>query len=129
MKANLIKINPHTKEVSQVDIESGDLESYYQEIGCSTFDCVGISKLDAIFCDDEALLQDEQPPAFSIDGRIIYGIGLVAGVDEEGNTISPNHSIKEIEEKVVFLGHTEWLEPTITVIPFVDFEDLFFEIE
>lgn len=113
----VIKINPHTREVKAVSIDPNDLRSYYEAIACRTFDCVGIDRLDAIFCDDEALLQEEQPPAFELQCNIIFGIGLIVGCDDEGNSTAPKHSLEEIRKQVQFLGKRLYQEPEIYIFP------------
>jgi hypothetical protein len=107
----VIKINPFDQTIKTVKIEAGNLADYYREIECQTFDCVRISEGDGIFCDDEALLLEEQPPAFRWQGKTVYGIGLVVGSDKVGNSIAPKHSIAEIQAQVEFLGKLPYQEP------------------
>jgi hypothetical protein len=113
----VIKINPFDQTIKVVKITAGNLVDYYREIECQTFDCLRISQGDAIFCDDEALLLEEQPPAFCLQGRTVYGIGLLVGSDTEGNSIAPKHSLAEIQNQVEFLGKLPHQEPCIFFIP------------
>lgn len=112
-----IKINPFEGTIQTVKINPGHLADYYCEIDCQTFDCVGLANGDGIYCDDEALLAEEQPPAFQIQGKTIFGIGLLVGTDAEGNSISPRHTLAEIQSQVAFLGPLPHQEPFIYFIP------------
>jgi hypothetical protein len=113
----VIKINPFDCTVKAVKIRAENLADYYREIECQTFDCVGLSNGDGIYCDDEALLLEEQPPAFQLQGKIIHGIGLVVGTDREGNSTKPRHTLAEIQSQVAFLGRLPYQEPVIHFIP------------
>ena len=104
MKA--ILINPEKKEVTEVEY-SGDYQDIYKLIDCKTFDVVRTSvSNDGIYVDDEGLFVDDQL-FFEYGGDAqsvrLAGNGLILGVDDEGNSISPQTTVEEVEGRVGFL--------------------------
>lgn len=108
----VISIDPTRQVVEEVDININSLSALYAHIGCRTIDFVcRQSTGDALIVDDEALLTEPQPPAFRFGNYWyrIHGIAIVAGCDEEGNSIAPIMTIEEVRSRVRFIGnaHTE----------------------
>ena len=112
----LIKIDPTAQTVEAVET-NGQLQDLYQLIGCRTIDvCARQPNGDALTVDDEALLDEPQPPAFVFNGYgPIHGVALLTGCDEEGETIAPAMSLASVERAVQWHGHIH-TEPFITFI-------------
>ena len=113
----LIKIDPTYCTVELIET-TGTLQELYRLIGCRTIDvCARQTNGDALTVDDEALLDEPQPPAFSFNGfGPIHGVGLLTGVDEEGETIAPSMTLTKATEHVQWLGHIH-TTPFIAFIP------------
>ena len=77
----LIKIDPTAQTVEAVET-NGQLQDLYQLIGCRTIDvCARQPNGDALTVDDEALLDEPQPPAFVFNGYgPIHGRGPADGL-------------------------------------------------
>ena len=118
MTIHAILIDPYTKSLSLVGLDTSDYKNIYKLIDCSTFDVIGglNDHNDAIYIDDEGLLtQTDATRYFTIDGRQpIAGKGLVVGTDDEGNTIAPHTTIAELE------GRISW--PDVRFSHFTTFE-------
>ena len=103
MKAILIDV--HTQSVTEVDHDN-TLDNIYDLLNCRTFDVVRIDEVDSIYIDDEGLFVDDQL-FFEYGGDAqsvrLAGNGLILGVDDEGNSISPQTTVEEVEGRVGFL--------------------------
>lgn len=101
-------IDPSTKTVTQVPY-NGDYKEISAAIGCEIFDIVRIDDKNTIFVDDEGLINGTSFSVgmFRFDGdhpAELAGRGLVLGIDEEGESVSPTWSIEDISRQVSFLG-------------------------
>lgn len=113
----LITIDPTNRTIEEVEINANSLHALYQHIGCHTIDFVcRTAQGDALIVDDEALLHEVQPPAFTFGyyPYRIHGIALVAGSDGRGNTIEPKLTLQQVRNLVKFLGNIR-TEPIIHV--------------
>ena len=103
MKAILIDV--HTQSVTEVEHDN-TLDNIYELLNCRTFDVVRIDEVDSIYIDDEGLFVDDQL-FFEYGGDAqsvrLAGNGLILGVDDEGNSISPQTTVEEVEGRVGFL--------------------------
>jgi|TARA_R100001224_G_scaffold113524_1_gene99212 hypothetical protein len=103
MKAILIDV--HTQSVTEVEHDN-TLDNIYDLLNCRTFDVVRIDEVDSIYVDDEGLFVDDQL-FFEYGGDAqsvrLAGNGLILGVDDEGNSISPQTTVEEVEGRVGFL--------------------------
>ena len=103
MKAILIDV--HTQSVTEVEHDN-TLDNIYDLLDCRTFDVVRIDEVDSIYVDDEGLFVDDQL-FFEYGGDAqsvrLAGNGLILGVDDEGNSISPQTTVEEVEGRVGFL--------------------------
>jgi hypothetical protein len=103
MKAILIDV--HTQSVTEVEHDN-TLDNIYELLNCRTFDVVRIDEVDSIYIDDEGLFVDDQL-FFEYGGDAqsvrLAGNGLILGVDDEGNSISPTTTIEEVKGRVGFL--------------------------
>ena len=103
MKAILIDV--HTQSVTEVEHDN-TLNNIYELLNCRTFDVVMIDEVDSIYVDDEGLFVDDQL-FFEYGGDAqsvrLAGNGLILGVDDEGNSISPQTTVEEVEGRVGFL--------------------------
>ena len=115
MKAILIDV--YNKDIKEVDYD-GTLDFIYFNLACRTFDVVRIDDVNSIFVDDEGLLRQNQLYfEYSASGRVfqLAGNGLVLGVDDEGNSISPTLTVEDVEGKVNFLPEGFKVEPYMEV--------------
>ena len=115
MKAILIDV--YNKEIREVDYD-GTLDFIYFNLACKTFDVVRVDDVNSIFVDDEGLLRQNQL-YFEYSGSNgifqLAGNGLVLGVDDEGNSISPTLTIEDVKGKVSFLPEGFKVEPYMEV--------------
>ena len=115
MKAILIDV--YEKEIRVVDYD-GTLDFIYFNLACKTFDVVRVDDVNSIFVDDEGLMRQNQLYfEYSGSDRIfqLAGNGLVLGVDDEGNSISPTLTIEDVKGKVSFLPEGFKVEPYMEV--------------
>ena len=111
MKAILIDV--YEKEIREVDYD-GTLDFIYFNLACRTFDVVRIDDVNSIFVDDEGLLRQNQLYfEYQISNGIfqLAGNGLILGVDDEGNSISPTLTVEDVKGKVNFLPEGFKVEP------------------
>ena len=115
MKAILIDV--YEKEIREVDYD-GTLDFIYFNLACRTFDVVRVDDVNSIFIDDEGLLRQNQL-YFEYSGSNgifqLAGNGLILGVDDEGNSISPTLTIEDVKGKVSFLPEGFKVEPYMEV--------------
>ena len=106
MKAYLI--DPIKEEISIVDY-NGDFKQIQELIEADLFDIVyPFKNQDAIYVDDMGLMKQVNF-YFQIkydNGRNqdLFGLGLVLGEDDEGNSIEPKISLETLKDKVTFRG-------------------------
>ena len=108
--ARLLLIDVFNNDVREVNIGQGELDKFYELLNCRCFDItdrkIGGKYFD-IFCDDEGLLQDPQPPisAYSLETRepMLVGNLIIANHDREGNTTDlSDEDIEHIKENQIF---------------------------
>lgn len=104
----VIKVNATAHTVTEVEIED-TLEAYYREIGCELITAAypkSLTRGDCIFVDDEGLLH-EPKPFFMYTGypQPLAGNGLIVGVDEDGNTVSPKITLPQARARIWFQPH------------------------
>ena len=111
MKAILIDVK--NQEIKEVEHDN-TLQNIYDLIDCRTFDLIMIDTVNNIFVDDEGLLRQNQL-YFEYSGSNgifqLAGNGLILGVDDEGNSISPTLTIEDVKGKVSFLPEGFKVEP------------------
>ena len=115
MKAILIDV--YEKEIREVDYD-GTLDFIYFNLACGTFDVVRIDDVNGIFVDDEGLLRQNQLYFEYPSSNGIFqlaGNGLILGVDDEGNSISPTLTVEDVKSKVNFLPEGFKDEPYMEV--------------
>jgi len=105
MKAILIDVQK--KSVSMVEVDDKNvLKDWYRLMGCQMVEVAHyFNRHDSIIVDEEGLLSiDEDTKFFSIEGghQPFAGNGLVVGVDDRGESVSPKISVEEIQSKVKF---------------------------
>ena len=119
MESNIkaILIDVYEKEIREVDYD-GTLDFIYFNLACRTFDVVRVDDVNSIFIDDEGLLRQNQL-YFEYSGSNgifqLAGNGLILGVDDEGNSISPTLTIEDVKSKVNFLPEGFKIDPYIRV--------------
>jgi len=114
MKAILIDVK--TQEIKEVE-HDGEIQNIYNLIDCRAFDLVRIDDVNSIFVDDEGILKDNLYFEYSASGRVfqLAGSGLILGVDDEGNSISPTLTVEDVKGKVNFLPEGFKIDPYIRV--------------
>ena len=106
MKAYLI--DPIKEEISIVNY-NGDIKQIQELIEADLFDVVyPFKNQDAVYVDDMGLMKQVNF-YFQIkydNGRNqdLFGLGLVLGVDDEGNSVEPKISLETLKDKVTFRG-------------------------
>jgi hypothetical protein len=103
MKA--IFIDSKNREVKEVEIK-GDLQSWYETIGCGMVECaLYFDDHDSIMVDEEGLFHSECNEFFFVKGghQPFAGNGLVVGTDENGESVSTKISLDEVKSKVKFM--------------------------
>ena len=110
MKA--ILINVKTQEVKEVEHDD-TLQNIYDLIDCRAFDLVRVDDVNSIFVDDEGILKDNLYFEYPSSNGIfqLAGNGLILGVDDEGNSISPTLTVEDVKSKVNFLPEGFKVEP------------------
>jgi hypothetical protein len=105
MKAILIDVKNKTISMVEVD-DKNVLKDWYRLMGCGMVEVAHyIDNHDSILVDEEGLLSlTGDTKFFTIEGghQPFAGNGLVVGVDDEGEGVSPNVSVEEIQRKVKF---------------------------
>ena len=118
MEANIkaILIDVYEKEIREVDYD-GTLDFIYFNLACRTFDVVRIDDVNSIFVDDEGILKDNLYFEYSASDRVfqLAGNGLILGVDDEGNSISPTLTVEDVKGKVNFLPEGFKVEPYMEI--------------
>ena len=114
MKAILIDVK--TQEIKEVEYDN-TLQNIYDLIDCRAFDLVRIDDVNSIFVDDEGILKDNLYFEYSGSENVfkLAGNGLILGVDDEGNSISPTLTVEDVEGKVNFLPEGFKVEPYMEV--------------
>ena len=114
MKAILIDVK--TQEVKEVEC-GNNLQNIYDLIDCRLIDIVGIDDVNSIFVDDEGILKDNLYFEYSGSENVfkLAGSGLILGVDDEGNSISPTLTVEDVKGKVNFLPEGFKVEPYMEV--------------
>lgn len=105
MKAYLI--DPVQKAVTEVEHdESNSLASIYKHTRCDCIDLVHIDRHDAIYVDDNGLLNGIPFGMFVLTGTHraapLAGYGLVLGVNNMGETVAPRITLDELRAMVTF---------------------------
>ena len=114
MEANVkaILIDVKNQEVKEVEHDN-TLQNIYDLIDCRVFDNVRIDNVNSIFVDDEGILKDNLYFQYSGSNGIfqLAGNGLLLGIDDEGNSISPTLTVEDVKDKVRFLSEGFKVEP------------------
>ena len=103
MKA--IFIDSKNREVKEVEI-TGDLQSWYETIGCGMVECaLYFDDHDSIMVDEEGLFNSECNEFFFVKGghQPFAGNGLVVGTDNMGEATDTKISLDEVKSKVKFM--------------------------
>jgi hypothetical protein len=103
MKA--ILIDAKNREVKEVQI-TGDLESWYETIGCGMVECaLYFNEHDSIMVDEEGLFNENCDEFFFVNGghQPFAGNGLVVGTDDTGEAVDTKIALNEVKSKVKFM--------------------------
>lgn len=95
-KGYLVDVKAGT--IRSVEIDRNDiLKSIYAHIGCTCIDAVQLDEHHAAYCDDNGLVDGLECFTQLADfPSPLAGNLLVTGVNEEGDSVSPTHSIDVI---------------------------------
>lgn len=94
-----ILIDAYKQEVREVEYDG--LQDIYALTACGCVDVIHLRNDDAVYVDDEGLINGTEV-AFSIEGRVLMGNGLVCSTDDEGDDAPPKSTLAEINAKVIF---------------------------
>lgn len=99
----VLLIDTPNKCVREV-VHNGDYREIQTLIHADLFAVVYLDDTDAVFVDDEGLINDNPHGWFMLKGyaQPLRGYGLVCGHDEEGDTTSPKISKQALEELLSF---------------------------
>lgn len=103
MKA--ILIDAKNREVKEVEI-TGDLQSWYETIGCGMVECaLYFDQHDSIMVDEEGLFDQTCNEFFFVNGghQPFAGNGLVVGTNDMGEAVDTKISLAEVKSKVKFM--------------------------
>lgn len=105
-----ILIDTKAWDVREVEIKQDDLPDIYKHLDAQTFDCVGMSNGDAVYVDDEGLLNGTDR-FFAIVGQtaILAGNALIMGTGPEGESIDPKTDILGMQVAFFVRGADGWL--------------------
>ena len=106
MKAYLI--NPIKEEISVVDY-NGDFHQILKFIDAELFDAVyPFKNADTIYVDDMGLMKPInhyfQVKCDNGNSQDLFGLGLVLGSNEEGESIDAQTTLKELKKRITFKG-------------------------
>ena len=106
MKAYLI--NPIKEEISVVDY-NGDFHQILKFIDAEIFDAVyPFKNADTIYVDDMGLMKPInhyfQVKCDNGNSQDLFGLGLVLGSNEEGESIDAQTTLKELKKRITFKG-------------------------
>ena len=106
MKAYLI--NPIKEEISVVDY-NGDFHQILKFIDAEIFDAVyPFKNADTIYVDDMGLMKPInhyfQVKCDNGNSQDLFGLGLVLGSNEKGESIDAKTTLKELKKKITFKG-------------------------
>lgn len=99
-------IDPGAQEVREVEY-NGDYKHIYRLIDCQCFDVVRVNNHgDGIFLDDEGYITNGIKSTFMWLGinHVLVGKGLLLGVDNQGESVSPRMSLEAVRNSVVWTG-------------------------
>ncbi len=99
-----ILIDPEARTIEELDFE-GNYKDIQRTIGCSCFTTVNIgnSTQDALFIDDEGLLNPSGFVFQFYDVKLV-GKGLIIGCDYEGESTPAGIDISEVRNNTQWLG-------------------------
>lgn len=108
-----ILIDPKAKTITEVESTTGfELHEIYALLGCSCITSFAMHGDDTALCDDEGLLKGEEHMqnvgCYTLKGASqshLVGRTLVVGTGNEGQTISPQSSVQEIQDLVVWVDN------------------------
>ena len=106
MKAYLI--NPIKEEISVVDY-NGDFHQILKFIDAEIFDAVyPFKNADTIYVDDMGLMKPInhyfEVKCDNGNSQDLFGLGLVLGSNEKGESIDAQTTLKELKKKITFKG-------------------------
>lgn len=143
MKIKGFKIDSEKQEITEVEYDSIFGSSYEYlwrnfKSGCITTagSVIKDNQINTLFVDDEGLLTGIEDInygfSFENDGNsdtsFLIGNGILEGSSDEGESISSNLTLQEVEERVIFKTFTreqiaERLEKGFQIISFNNFKD------
>lgn len=101
-----ILIDPFTRTVSEIDTDAS-LDDMYRLLDVDLITVIGVGASHAMILDDEGLLKDKEFQAyFTLEGmsQPLAGKAMILA-DEYGENRPATLSLKEVEDKVIWLQH------------------------
>lgn len=103
MPLRALLIDPKAKIVSEIAHSDG-LDEMYAVLGCANVEAVMLSKTEALYVDEDGLLQDEPGPFFAMKGihDPFGGRGMIIGVNAAGDHVDSEMMLAEVIRMVSF---------------------------
>ena len=119
-----ILINTKNKTVTEVEY-TGDYRNIYTHIEANCFDLLRITRADAIYVDDNGLLNDKgHTHGFfrygerdKDNGRVLAGFGLILAHDGAGECVDTDLTLEYVKARVQF-GEPVRMGPRIEFIEY-----------
>lgn len=107
-------IDPVMKQVTETEYNA-DWRTIKNHCHCDTFDIVRLNETDAVYVDDEGLIngavqrygtfmltQTDNAPGSEPNRVLLAGYGFVLGSDEDGESTAPSMSLADLQAMVSF---------------------------
>lgn len=106
-----IKIDPRTRTIEAIDTPA-NLDDLYRLIETDIVEAVNLGRKQMLWIDEEGLLRKEVKPFFSFVGyedKPLCGVGVILGVDDDGDNIDTTLSVPDIFARIVWLDDIEYV--------------------
>ncbi len=104
MRAYLI--NTPERRVEEYEYDNSTYKNIARAIRCDIITAVRINDQDdSIYVDDEGLINGNPHGWFMFEGypQPLRGLGLVLGLDDEGESVSPKCSLEWLRQRIKFI--------------------------
>ncbi len=101
MKA--ILIDAQNKRIVLVEVRKDNIEDYHQLLKCDIFTSgKSFDNRDVMFVDDEGLIRGEVTEAFTFDGQLFAGNGLIVGGTPSGEGADAKTTLGALAGRIAF---------------------------
>ena len=115
-RIQVMLIDPFDQSLSYVEIDSTNLDDFYNVMNCNCFDIVSLGGGIIMYIDDEGLLKNNNR-YFRLGTGNYAGRAILAKETEDGGTTDVDLFMTDVADKLAWLpeGHRE--EPSMKFIP------------